>query len=161
MKISTGKVVSLEYTLTVDEDTVVEDSMNSGPLRFIQGMGANVGVPKALEEAVDGLEVGQSKDVLVRSDDMFPKDRQPTKEFARAELPADAKVGSSFTAKTAEGAEVNFVVEEVGAETIKVRFVHPLMGKDLSFAVKVMAVRDPTPAETAQGAPNAPPSAKK
>ena len=161
MKISQGKVVSLEYTLTVDEDTIIEDSMNSGPLRFIQGMGANSGVPKALEEAVDGLEVGDKKDVLVRSEAMFPKDRQPTKEFAKSDLPADAKVGSSYTAKTAEGAEVNFVVEEIDGDVVKVRFVHPLMGKDLNFAVKVMAVRDATPAETAQGAPMAPLSAKK
>ncbi|HEV8321259.1 MAG TPA: FKBP-type peptidyl-prolyl cis-trans isomerase [Myxococcota bacterium] len=161
MKIAKDKVVSLEYTLTVDEDTVIEDSFNTGPLRFIHGRGANSGVPQTLEDAVDGMEVGATKDVLVRAADMFPKDRQPMKEFARTEMPADVKVGAAFTAKTAEGAEVSFVVEEVAQEIVKVRFVHPLMGKDLNFAVKVLAVRDATPAELEQGAPMAPPAPPK
>ena len=160
MKIEKGKVVALEYTLTVDEDTLIEDSINAGPLRWIQGMGETVGVPHALEVEVEGLEVGESKDVTVRADDFFPANKMPTKEMARAELPADAKVGSSYAAKTPEGAEVSFVVEKMDGDGVIVRFVHPLIGKDLNFAIKVLAVRDATATETQQGAPMAPPRPK-
>jgi len=152
MKIDKDKAVSLEYTITTDEDTFVEDSLSAGPLRFLQGHG---NVPKDIEDAVEGMEVGASGDVTIPAEHMIPVD-QATKQLKKSELPADAAVGSTFTAKTEQGGEVSFVVEAIEGDDVTVKFVHPLLGKDLTISFKVLAVRDATEKELAAGAPMAP-----
>ena len=154
MKIAKGKVVVLDYTLTVDDDTVIEDSLNQGPLRFVQGAGR---VPQALEAGVEGLAVGERKEIVVPASEIFAPEASPTKTIPRSELPGAIKVGEPFQAKTADGAEVNFVVDSVSEKEVVVRFVHPLLGKDLNFNVQVTSIRDGSPAEVAQGFPMAPP----
>ena len=50
----------------------------------------------------------------------------------------------------AQGNRMLGIVKEVGADTVKMDFNHPMAGKTLHFAVEVVSVRDVTP-EDLQG----------
>jgi FKBP-type peptidyl-prolyl cis-trans isomerase SlyD len=60
----------------------------------------------------------------------------------------DIEVGMIFQAQSPQG-PANLRVVEVGDETIKGDFNHPLAGERLNFDVKVISVREATDAELA------------
>src|SRR2546429_7542257 len=55
--VSEGKVVSLEYTLTLDDTSVVESNVGKTPLTYTQG--SHQVIP-GLEKALEGMAVGDT-----------------------------------------------------------------------------------------------------
>lgn len=134
MKIADGKKVKVEYSLSVEGVGVIESSEARGPLEYVQGEHA---LPPGLEKELLGLGVGDEKS------GSFPVEI-PTMDMRRKDFPAgfQAEKGAHFAGKK-DGQEIEFVVESVQGDTIKVRPVHPLAGKKLSYKVKVLDVSDP------------------
>src|SRR5262245_44826994 len=61
-KVAEGKLVSLEYTLTLDDKSVVESNVGAKPLTYTQG--SHQLIP-GLEKALEGMAVGDTKQVTV------------------------------------------------------------------------------------------------
>ena len=59
-------------------------------------------------------------------------------------------VGSQVPMSDNQGNRMMGIVKEVGEETVKMDFNHPMAGKTLNFDVEVVSVRDVTP-EDLQG----------
>lgn len=59
-------------------------------------------------------------------------------------------VGSQVPMSDNQGNRMMGIVKEVGDETVKMDFNHPMAGKTLNFDVEVVSVRDVTP-EDLQG----------
>jgi FKBP-type peptidyl-prolyl cis-trans isomerase SlyD len=77
-------VVTLDYTLTVDGQ-VIDTSTNAEPIQFIQGTGQIV---PGLEQALYGLQVGESKEVVVTPKDGFGvEDPDAIADIPRDEFP--------------------------------------------------------------------------
>jgi len=61
-------VVSLDYTLQLDDGETIDTSEGDEPLEFIQGHGEIV---PGLEQALYGMAVGDEKELVVRPEDGY------------------------------------------------------------------------------------------
>jgi len=74
-------------------------------------------------------------------------------EAVREQLPAEVPliVGQRLKALGAEDASQLVTVTEVGEDTVRLDANHPLAGQVLHFEISIVAVREPSEAERAQG----------
>jgi FKBP-type peptidyl-prolyl cis-trans isomerase SlyD len=151
LTITDGKLVSLEYTLTLDDKSVVESNVGKQPLTYAHGTQQII---PGLEKALAGLAVGDTKQVTVAPADGYgEQDPNALQEVQKKLIPPDALVvGSRLQGKAPDGRMVYPRVAEIKDDTVILDFNHPLAGKTLHFAVKVLDVQqeqpqpqDPTP----------------
>ncbi len=136
--VTKGKLISLEYTLKSDDDRVVESNVGKDPLTFTQG--ANQVIP-GVESAVEGMTVGQSKQVVVPPIDGFgERDPKAVQEIPKEKAPGDIQVGTQLHGKDQAGREIRPTVTEIKDQTILLDFNHPLAGKTLFFDLKVVGI---------------------
>lgn len=133
--VSKGKVISLEYTVKLEDNQVVDTNMGKDPLTYTQG--ANQIVP-GVESAVEGMTVGQAKHVVVAPSDGYG-DRNPSAfhEVPKEKVPKDIQVGTQLHGKDTAGRDVRPIVTEIKDDTVLLDFNHPLAGKTLFFDLKV------------------------
>ena len=143
MKIGAGLSVRIDYELRVKGGAVIESSQQSGPLQYLQGAGKML---PGLERRLEGLSPGEQRSGEIPAAEAFgTEDSLPIKEMARAEFPSGLtpKAGLVFQAKGPHGENVSFKVIEATPAKVAVRLMHPLVGRDLEFKVKVLSVTDP------------------
>jgi FKBP-type peptidyl-prolyl cis-trans isomerase SlyD len=148
VKVAKDKVVSIDYTLTVQGE-VVDTSTGSEPLVYLHGHGSII---PGLEKALTGLSQGDSINVRVEPEEGYGEyDEDGEEAHARSEFPEDVEVGSMFVGETEDGDEVMLTVVAVDDDTVTVDRNHPLAGEVLSFDVTVREVRDATSDELEHG----------
>ena len=151
MKIASGLAVQLDYELSVKGGDVIESSTRSGPLRYVQGQGKML---PGLESRLVGLAPGDEKRGEIPAREAFgSEDTLPVKEMPRRDFPKDAKLepGSVFEAKSPTGEPLRLKIISASSDKVKARLLHPLVGRDLVFRVKVLAVSDPSRPPPAPG----------
>lgn len=150
MKITTGTVVSICYTLKNAEGVILDASGDDSPCTYIQGKG---NIIPGLERQLENLEPGTQVDVIVSSAEAYGEhnaeylDTVPLSGFPE---PSRVIAGAQFHADTSQGPRVCTVVK-VEQEEVTLDFNHPLAGQTLHFAVKIEDVRVATPEELAHG----------
>ena len=143
MQITKGMAVRLHVLLTTADGQVIESSDKSGPVDYVHGQGQMLA---GLEKAVEGLEAGAAREGVIAARDAFGvEETLPTRQMPRAEFPKEMKLepGLQFEAKGPQGQPIIFKVVVAGEKEVTVRFLHPLAGKDISYKVKVLGVKDP------------------
>ncbi len=147
MDVSTGKQVSIEYTLTLEDKTVVDSNVEATPLTFIQG---SHNIIPGLESALDGMKVGDSKQVTVTPENAYgPVNEDSVSEIEKAHIPEDSlKVGAVLQGQSPDGRVIIARVVEIMKETVLVDYNHPLAGKTLNFDVKILAVENAPESDT-------------
>jgi FKBP-type peptidyl-prolyl cis-trans isomerase SlyD len=151
MKIVAGLSVQIDYELSVKGGDVIESSARSGPLRYVQGQGKML---PGLESRLLGLQPGDEKRGEIPAREAFgSEDTLPVKELPRRDFPKDAKLepGSAFEAKSPTGEPLRLKIISATAEKVRARLLHPLVGRDLVFRVKVLSVSDPSRPPPAPG----------
>lgn len=138
MKITTGHKVRIEFELKVKGGEVIERST----VEYVQGEGK---ILPALEQRLLGMALGEERAGEIPASQAITEESLPTKEVARAEFPKDAKleVGQVFEAMGPQGTPVSFKLVKVAGDKVTIRFLHPLLGKDLAYRVKVLMLEDP------------------
>ncbi|MGE0645456.1 MAG: peptidylprolyl isomerase [Nitrospira sp.] len=139
MTISNGKQVTLEYTLKLDDQSVVDTNVGGEPLKVTQGSHQLIpGVEKQLE----GMAAGEKKQFTVAPAEGYGTvDAKAFQEVDKKMVPPDAvKVGAELQGKTADGRTVYPRISEVKNDTVVLDFNHPLAGKTLHFDVQVLDV---------------------
>jgi FKBP-type peptidyl-prolyl cis-trans isomerase SlyD len=99
-----------------------------------------------LESRLEGMSPGEERKGEIPAKEAFGTEESlPLKEMARQDFPAGTKptVGLVFEAKSATGDPVSFKVVSSTDNHVTVRLLHPLVGRDLEYRVKVLAVEDP------------------
>lgn len=139
-RVSSGKQVSLEYTLKLEDKSVLESNVGKEPMTYTQG--AHEIVP-GLEKAMEGLVVGERKQVEVKPADGYGEvDPKAFQEVKKNQIPENAwKVGTQLEAKSPDGESMFPRVKEVKQDTVVLDFNHPLAGKTLIFDVKVLEIK--------------------
>ena len=151
MKVGKGSVVSVDYELHLGDGQVVDASAPGEPMSYIHGEGQIV---PGLERALEGLSVGDAKQVVVPPEDGYGEhDARGVQEVPKSAFPAEMQpaVGLELMAQGPGGEEVPFVIREVKPESIVIDLNHPLAGKTLHFAVTVREVRAATDEELEHG----------
>jgi FKBP-type peptidyl-prolyl cis-trans isomerase SlyD len=149
-KVENDVVVSLDYTLKVDGE-IVDSSSDTEPIQFIQGQG---NVIPGLERQIYGMEVGDSRDVVVSAAEGYgDEDPDAYAEVPREEFPPNIPLepGVELVLKNEDGEELQARIESVEGDTVLLNFNHPLAGKELHFSVEVVELRRATPDELDHG----------
>lgn len=150
MQISTGKVVFIDYTLTDDDQEIIDSSRGGEPLGYLHGVGQLV---PGLEAALEGRTAGESFQVVVSPEDGYG---QPDPALV-AVIPADQiegvdeiEEGMQLHTETEDG-EQTVIVTKIEGNEVTIDANHPLAGLTLHFDVTVREVRDATPEELDHG----------
>jgi FKBP-type peptidyl-prolyl cis-trans isomerase SlyD len=165
--VTDGKQVSLEYTLTLEDQGKVDSNVGKEPLVYTQG--AHDIIP-GLEKQLAGLKVGETKKIEVSPEEgygLVKPELKKSQEVPKDKIPPDAhKVGAKLTGQGPGGQPIFAEVTEVKDDIIvlSVDGNHPLAGKKLIFDIKVLKVEDAPakkvdmPAAAAPDAPTAKPT---
>ena len=147
-----NQVVSLDYTLRLDDGEVMDSSEGREPLEFIQGNGQII---PGLEKELYGMAVGDEKKVAVAPGDAYGELEPDNFEWVeRGAFPADMALteGMGLRMRDSNSGEVmEAFVAEIGPDSVKLDFNHPLAGETLHFEVKIAGLRDATSEELAHG----------
>lgn len=139
MTIKEGSEVGIEYTLTLDDGTVADSNVGQEPLVYTQGGGQ---ILPALEQALEGLAPGDSKQVDLEAAEGYGEvNPQAYQNVPIDQIPEQSReVGAVLIASSPDGRQQQIRIHEVQDDAVVVDFNHPLAGKDLSFAIKVVSV---------------------
>ena len=149
--IKKNKVVSMSYCLKSTKGEELDRADTDKPLDYLHG-GGNI-VP-GLESALEGLKIGDKKEVTVEPKDGYGEILTDLKmEVARKAFPADQKIaqGMQFMAELSDGKKHPFNVVEIKDDKVRVDGNHPLAGQTLQFSIEIIKIRDATPEELKHG----------
>jgi FKBP-type peptidyl-prolyl cis-trans isomerase SlyD len=150
LKVKDGHVVSMEYTLKVDGE-VADTSEGREPLEFVHGAG---NIIPGLEREMTGMAIGESKEVVVPPADGYgEEDEKAFMDVPREQFPEEIpmKVGTELQVQNQAGQPMYARIDMVGDKNVRLNFNHPLAGKELHFAVKVVGLRNATDEEKEHG----------
>ncbi len=134
-----GKKVSLEYTVFLEDGTQIDSNVGEDPLVFV--LGSHQVFP-ALEQALMGLKIGDSKQVYLKPEEAYgPILPEAFKEVDVETVPAPFRyVGAVLGIQDPAGGVYPIRVHAVQDQKIVLDFNHPLAGRALKFEVKVIEV---------------------
>ncbi len=150
MQISANMVVSIDYTLTDDQGTVIDSSEGRGPLAYIQGIG---NIIPGLERALEGKSKGDSLQVKVAPEDGYGERSDELTQAVPKQMfegSDEIQVGMQFQTMTEAGPQVVTVVA-IDDEHVTVDANHPLAGENLNFDVTVVDIREASGEELEHG----------
>ncbi len=139
-------VVTMEHTLEVDGQEI-----DSGPIQFLQGHG---NILPHLEVEVEGMQLGEEKEIFIKAENAFGAYEPDLEiEVSLSSFPDnfEIKLGHPMRLQDGEGHVFTGVALAISDETVTLNLNHPLAGKDLRFKTKVVALRNATEQEIAQG----------
>ncbi len=141
MSISEGKEISIEYTLKLDNQTVVDTNVGDKPLTYVHGTHQII---PGLEKALEGMKVGERKHVEIKPEEGYGAvDPKAFLEADKKLIPEDAlKVDSLLQGQDNNGKTFTARVSEIKEQTVILDLNHPLAGKTLFFDVKVLDIAE-------------------
>ena len=149
MSIADNKVVQFHYTLRSGE-ALIETSAGKDPAAYLHGHG---NVIPGLEKAMVGKEVGDEFEVTVPCSEGYGErkaDHQQQVPIKHLQGAKRWKAGMVAMVQTEKGARQVTIVK-AGLKHATVDLNHPLAGKDLTFNIQILDMRDATDDEVAHG----------
>ncbi len=140
MTVSSGTQVSIEYTLKLKDNAVIDTNVNAEPLTYVHG---SQQIVPGLERALEGMKIGESKEVTVTPEDGYGAvNGEAFAEVRKEQVPPDAlKVDAQLQGRDVNGRTFFARVVEIKDVTVVLDFNHPLAGKTLFFEVKVLDIQ--------------------
>ena len=135
-----GDTVSVHYTGTLDDGTQFDSSEGREPLVFTLGSGQ---VIPGFENAVDGLEPGESVTVTIPPEEAYGEKREDmVLTVPKEHMPPDLEpqMGQQLRLTQEGGGVVQVTVTAVDETTVTLDANHPLAGKALTFALTLVSV---------------------
>jgi peptidylprolyl isomerase len=140
MQAKQGDKVKIHYTGKLEDGDIFASSKNKEPIEFTLGQGQ---VIPGIEEAVEGMETGESKTVNIPPDKAYgPHRDELTQEIPKKEMPGDIKpqVGQRLNVKWSDGKETPVSVTDVSETSVIIDANHPLAGKDIVFELELVGI---------------------
>ncbi len=150
MQIAKDKVVTIDYTLTDGQGTLLDSSQDGEPLSYIQGAGSII---PGLEAALEGKSTSEALQVTIAPDQAYGERDESLMQAVSRDLFEGAEqleAGIRFRVQSDFGMQIITVVEVEG-DTITIDGNHPLAGVTLNFDVTIRDVRDATSEELSHG----------
>lgn len=144
-------VVSIHYTLTLDDGELVDSSQGNDALVYLHGHG---NIVPGLESQLTGRKVGDVFTAVVKPEDGYGEhDPAGVQTVPRSSFPrgVDLQPGMQFQAENEDGTAAELTVTEVDGDDVTIDLNHPLAGETLHFEVRVAAIRNATAEELAHG----------
>lgn len=147
MKIDKNDIVTLAFTGKLDNGT---EFMTVGEDRPMEVTIGNSELPPTVENALVGMEVGQSRQIRVSPDEGFGprmKDLLQTitnKEFIERINPKPGMLVSLKIEREGQEHQVPATVMEVNEDSVTVDYNHPLAGHHLTYEVSILNIQKPS-----------------
>ena len=136
-----GDTVAVHYTGTLDSGDVFDSSRQRDPLEFTVGGGQ---VIAGFDRAVEGLGVGETRQVRLEPDEAYGQPRQDLViDVEPDQFPAEAEpeVGQQVQVQVAPGQNRVARIAAVEEQAIKLDLNHPLAGEALTFDVELVEIK--------------------
>ena len=146
MKIDKDTAVTLQFKVTDLQGKLVEDGKE--PSVYLHGGYGNT-LPK-IEEALTGRENGYQVTLDLQPQDAFGvRDESLLRTLPKKQFPPGVKVGGQLEGHGDDGHVMVFNVMKIKGDAVLLDGNHPLAGKALRFAIKVLDVRQASEEEIA------------
>jgi FKBP-type peptidyl-prolyl cis-trans isomerase SlyD len=149
--VAPDRVVTLEYTVHLENGRLLDSTGHCGPIAVMVG-GGQLFAP--LEERIAGMRAGETRELRIPAADAYGEWRpELVRTMPRERLPPDVPltVGEEYRLKGPDGKVLRFRVTDVGDTEVQADFNSPNAGQALVATVTVVAVRMPTPDEERRG----------
>ncbi|WP_022961951.1 FKBP-type peptidyl-prolyl cis-trans isomerase [Halopseudomonas pelagia] len=149
MQISNNSVVQFHYTLS-DANGEIESSHKHEPILYLHGQ---PGLIDGLVEALEGHKAGDNFSITLTADKAYgPRldDAVQKVQVKRLQGAKKWKPGMIAVIETEQG-QRQVTIVKVGLSQAEVDSNHPLAGKDLTFAIEILEVREASEEELAHG----------
>lgn len=141
-KVKDGDTVKVHYTGTLKDGSVFDTSAEREPLEFTIGEGQLI---PGFEKAVTGMEEGEKTKIDIPVEEAYGEAREDLIiNVPKDQLPEDVEpeVGMQLQVNQPDGQPVPVRIAEITDEELKLDANHPLAGKDLSFEIEVVEIKD-------------------
>lgn len=148
MKIEKNTAVTLTFKISDTTGKVLDQS--NEPMAYLHGGYGNT-FPK-VEEALEGQEAGFATTLDLAPADAFGAyDEALLQTIPKTQFPPGVKVGGQLEGRTPDGNAIAFTVVKIKGPVVHLDGNHPLAGKSLRIALKVLEVRAASEEEIAHG----------
>ena len=144
LSIGSGSNVTINFTLSLTDGTVVDSTTETEPLNFEIGDGCLI---EGLEQVLYGMKVGDKQSVSLDAREAFGyPDEENIHTMERAEFADDIElqIGNIIGFSIPSGDEIPGTIKEVTDKEVVVDFNHPLAGRDIIFDVEVLEIKPAT-----------------
>ena len=140
MIIEKGKTVTFEYTLTLENDEVIDTNAGAEPLTFTHGSSQII---PGLEDQMMGMKAGDSRKITVMPEDAYgPMLEEAVIELRTEQVPENSrKVGAMLQTQSPEGQIIRGRITNIDDQKAVIDLNHPLAGETLFFDVKIIDVK--------------------
>jgi len=145
-----NKVVVINYTLTDDNDQILDQSTD-GTFAYLHGA-SNI-IP-GLEKALVDKKVGDNVKVNIQPEEGYGLHDAGMVQNVSMEMfesPEQVQVGQQFHAQGPHGNTIVITVTKVEGDMVTIDGNHPLAGMPLNFDVTIVDIRDASEEELAHG----------
>jgi peptidylprolyl isomerase len=140
-QVKEGDSVKVHYKGMFDDGQMFHSSAGKEPLEFTLGLGE---VIPGFENAVLGMESGQSKTVTINSAEAYgPHYDEMVIVVEKDRMPDDVnpEIGHHLQMRRSDGRIINFIVIDVSEKDVTLDANHPLAGKDLIFDIELVEIK--------------------
>ena len=140
MKAQKGHTVKVHYRGTLDTGEEFDSSFGGDPLEVRLGEGQLIA---GFERNLMGMEPGEEKTFRLPPEEAYgSREEGLTMTVPKASLPAEGLAeGVGVRIRLQNGRIADGIIARIDGEAVTVDFNHPLAGKALTFAIKVVEVR--------------------
>jgi FKBP-type peptidyl-prolyl cis-trans isomerase SlpA len=141
-QVKENNTVKVHYTGKLSDGQVFDSSEGKEPLEFTLGQGRLI---PGFEKGLMDMKLNEKKTVTIAKEEAYGEVNQDLiQEVQKSELPQEIKpeVGMGLVSKSSDGQEMNLQVIEVREASIVLDGNHPLAGKDLTFDLEVVEIKD-------------------
>lgn len=140
MKAQDGSRVKVRYRGTLADGSEFDSNLEGEPLEVRLGDGQ---VIDGFEEALRGMEPGEEKTFTLPPEKAYgARDDALVMTTSKDKLPADGLFeGVGVRIRLEDGRIADGTVTAIAEDVVTLDFNHPLAGRDLTFAIKVVDVR--------------------
>ncbi|MCK8045549.1 peptidylprolyl isomerase [Shewanella sp. 1CM18E] len=150
MSIKNDSVVQFNYTLRDEQGEVLETNEGLDPIAYLHG---HSNMMPGVEDALEGKEIGAKFSVTLPASETYGERNEDAEQRVSVKHLQGASVwkpGMRALINTDQG-QRQVTILKVGKFMATVDINHPLAGRELTFDLEVMDVRDATSEEIAHG----------
>lgn len=140
--VKNGDWVFVHYTGKFEDGKVFDSSLKGSPLDFVVGEG---GLIEGFEKGVMGMAIGEKKTITLTPEEGYG----PYNEAEVFEVPIEnfgekpeLEKGMQIVVTPQEGHDFLATIAEVNEKTVKLDTNHPLAGKNLTFELELVDIKD-------------------
>jgi len=135
-----GDTVKVHYTGKLEDGTVFDTSAAREPFQFVIGDGQII---PGFDQAVNGMNVGESKTINVPSDEAYGphlEDRVVVVNQDQIPKHLELEIGQHVQIPQTDGIKILFIVTNISETHVTLDANHPLAGKDLIFEIQLIEI---------------------